>query len=137
MITVIDLGAELAKLKLLSGRTPETTREERAGSAAQLTPYRDGAVFASKSAGRGAWECHPEGDELVQIVDGTAILHIVTEEGSQSLTVKAGTLAIVPRGAWHRFDYPEGVTLLTVTPGASEYVRLDVDDPRSVEAQRN
>jgi mannose-6-phosphate isomerase-like protein (cupin superfamily) len=135
--TIINLNAELAKLKMLSGRTPQTTRAEREGSSARLMPYRYGAIFASKSAGRGAWERHPEGDELVHVVDGAATLHIVTEEGRQSFAIKAGMLAIVPQGAWHRFDYPDGVTLMTVTPGASEYVRLDVDDPRTVEAQRN
>jgi mannose-6-phosphate isomerase-like protein (cupin superfamily) len=55
----------------------------------------------------------------------------------QPIAVRAGMLAVVPRGAWHRFHYPDGVTLLTVTPGASEYVRADVDDPRTVESQRD
>ena len=70
MITIIDLKAELAKLRMLHGRTPEMTRAEREGSAAWLAPYRDGGIFASKSAGKGSWERHPNGDELVQIVDG-------------------------------------------------------------------
>ena len=42
-----------------------------------------------------------------------------------------------PWEAWHRFHYPNGATLLTVTPGSSEYVRADVADPRTVEAQRD
>jgi len=137
LVTIIDLKTELAKLKTLSGRTPQTTRAEREGSSARLMPYRDGAIFVSKSAGKGAWERHPEGDELVHVVDGAATMHIVTEEGRQSFAIKAGMLAIVPRGAWHRFDYPDGITLMTVTPGTSEYVRLDVDDPRRVEPQRD
>jgi len=136
VITIIDLKAELAKLTMLRGRTPETTRAGREGSAAQLAPYRDGGIFASKSAGKGAWERHPDGDELVQIVDGAATLHIVGADGPQSYALGAGTLAIVPQGTWHRFHYPDGVTLITVTPLPSEYVRADVDDPRTVEPQR-
>jgi len=136
MINIIDLRAELAKLNMLSGRTPETTRTQREGSSARLATYRDGGIFASKSAGRGGWERHPDGDELVQIVNGAATLHIVTEDGAQSFALSAGMLAIVPQGAWHRFDYPDGVTLITSTPGQSEYVRLDIDDPRTVEPQR-
>lgn len=137
MITIIDLNAELAKLRMLRGRTPETTRVEREGSAARLAPYRDGGIFASKSAGKSGWERHPNGDELVQIVDGDANLQIVTEDGRpQSFALSAGMLAIVPQGAWHRFDYPGGVTLITATPGPSEYVRLDIEDPRKVEPQR-
>lgn len=136
MITIIDLKAELAKLRMLHGRTPEMTRAEREGSAAWLAPYRDGGIFASKSAGKGSWERHPNGDELVQIVDGEGSLHSISEDGPRSLALSAGMLAIVPRGAWHRFDCPNGLTLITATPGPSEFVRLDVDDPRTVEPQR-
>lgn len=137
MITIIDLNAELAKLRMLHGRTPETSRAEREGSAARLALYRDGGIFASKSAGKGSWERHPNGDELVQIVDGEATLHIMTEDGPQSFALSAGMLAIVPQGAWHRFNYPDGVTLITATPGPSEYVRLDIEDPWTVEPQRD
>ena len=138
MITLLDLNAEFAKLNMLHGRTPTTTRAEREGSSARLTPYRDGAIFAIKSAGKGAWERHLDGDELVQIIEGSAILDIVTDDNPvQSIPVHTGMIAIVPRGAWHRFHYPAGITLLTVTPGESEYVRLDIDDPRTAEPQRN
>lgn len=134
MVTMIDVRSELAKLTMLQGRTPTTTPAARAGSAARLADYRDGGIFASKFAGRGDWERHPDGEEIVQILDGSAILHLVTEEGPQSVTLAAGMLAIVPRGAWHRFECPEGVTLLTVTPQPSEHVREDVADPRTVAA---
>jgi hypothetical protein len=51
MLKLIDLNAELAKLKMLQGRTPQTMRAERQGSSAQLAPYRDGAIFATATAG--------------------------------------------------------------------------------------
>ena len=138
MATVIDLKTELAKLTMLRRRTPQTTRAEREGSAARPGSYRDGMIFANKSAGKGSWERHPDGDELAHIVEGAAILDIVPEEGPrQAIPIKAGMIAIVPKGAWHRFGYPDGMTLVTVTPGSSEYVRLDIDDPRTVEPQRN
>jgi quercetin dioxygenase-like cupin family protein len=138
MITLIDLNAELGKLTMLHGRTPTTTRAERQGSSARLAVYRDGAIFGSKSAGKGAWERHLEGDELVQVVDGSATLEIVDADGPpQTIVLRAGMLAVVPRGAWHRFYYPDGVTLLTVTPGSSDYVRADVADPRIVEPTRD
>ena len=135
MVTMIDVRSELAKLTMLHERTPTTPPAARAGSAARLTDYRDGGIFASKFTGRGDWERHPEGEEIVQILDGSAILHIVIEEGPQSVTLTAGMLAIVPQGAWHRFECPEGVTLMTVTPQPSEHIREDVADPRTVAAQ--
>jgi mannose-6-phosphate isomerase-like protein (cupin superfamily) len=133
MVTVIDLKAELGKLTTLRNRTPQTTRAERAGTSAQLGEYRDGGIFTSKFAGKGAWERHPHGDELVQILDGAATLDIVTDDGPQSIAVSAGMLAVVPRGAWHRFQSPDGVTVMTATPQPSEHVRADVDDPRTIE----
>jgi mannose-6-phosphate isomerase-like protein (cupin superfamily) len=136
MTTLIDLNTELAKLKMFRERTPTSTRAEREGSSCRLTPYRDATIFASKSAGKGAWERHPDGDELVHVIDGAATLQIATESESQSFAVSAGMLAIVPKGAWHRFHYPDGVTLLTITPGESEYVRADIEDSLSVEPQR-
>jgi mannose-6-phosphate isomerase-like protein (cupin superfamily) len=132
MVMIIDVGSELAKLAMLRGRTPTMPAAARAGSSARLADYRDGGIFVSKFAGRGDWERHPEGEEIVQIVDGSGILNLVTEAGPQSVTLAAGIMAIVPRGAWHQFDCPQGVTLLTVTPQPSEHVREDVADPRSV-----
>jgi mannose-6-phosphate isomerase-like protein (cupin superfamily) len=133
---LIDLPAELAKLKMFEGRTPMSTQAERKGSSGPLVPYRDATVFASKSAGRGAWERHLDGDELVYVVDGAATLHLFENGASRQIAVEKGHLAVVPAGIWHRFDYPDGITLLTITPGKSDHVRLDVDDPTSVDPER-
>jgi mannose-6-phosphate isomerase-like protein (cupin superfamily) len=136
MTTVIDLTAELAKLTMLRGRTPQTTSADRAGSSAQLAPYRDGALFTSKFTGEGAWERHRQGDELVHILDGSATLDIVSGDGPpQSISLRAGMVAIVPQGAWHRFRSSDGVTVMTATPLPTDHIRLDVDDPREVEVQ--
>ena len=136
MTTVIDLTAELAKLTMLQGRTPQTTGADRLGTAAQLAPYGNGALFTTKFTGTGAWERHPQGDELVHILDGSTLLDIVVDGGpTQSLSVTAGTIAIVPKGAWHRFRSAEGVTLMTATPLPTDHIRLDIDDPRKVEPQ--
>jgi hypothetical protein len=53
---IVDLNFELAGLTMFRGLTPQTTRAERRGSAALLGPYRDGILFAGKSAGTGHWE---------------------------------------------------------------------------------
>jgi mannose-6-phosphate isomerase-like protein (cupin superfamily) len=136
MITSLDLNAEFAKLKMLRGRTPETTQAERQGAFARLAPYRDGAIFTAKFAGDGAWERHPNGDEIVQIVDGATTLHVMTEEGPQSLSLKAGMVAIVPQNTWHRFEAPDGVSLMTATPQPTEHLTVTVDDPRTLDKAR-
>jgi len=130
--TIIDLHAEAAKLTMFRGQSPQTTRAERKGSTALLAPYRDGILLLGKSAGKGHWETHPE-DELVHVLDGAATLEIVGEDGPQSFALRAGMIAVIPQGAWHRFHSSEGVTLMTATPSPSEVIEIDVDDPRTVE----
>jgi mannose-6-phosphate isomerase-like protein (cupin superfamily) len=132
--SIIDLNAELAKLTMFRGRTPQSTMADRKGSGARLAAYRDGGLFATKFAGKGHWESHLAGDELIHILDGTATLEIVCDDGPpKSFALRAGMLAVNPQGAWHRFHSSEGVTLMTATPTPSEVIELDVDDPRTVE----
>jgi mannose-6-phosphate isomerase-like protein (cupin superfamily) len=131
--SIIDLNAELVNLTMFRGRTPQSTMADRKGSGARLAAYRDGSLFATKFAGKGHWESHLAGDELIHILDGTATLEIIREDGPQSFALRAGMLAVIPQGAWHRFHSSEGVTLMTATPFPSEVIELDVDDPRTVE----
>jgi mannose-6-phosphate isomerase-like protein (cupin superfamily) len=131
--SIIDLNAELAKLTMFRGRTPQSTMADRKGSGARLAAYRDGGLFATKFAGKGHWESHLAGDELIHILDGTATLEIVSEDRPRSFALRAGMLAVIPQSTWHRFHSPEGVTLMTATPSPSEVIELDVDDPRTVE----
>jgi hypothetical protein len=96
MTTVIDLNAECAKLTKLKNRTPLSSEADRKGAFARVAPYRDGAIFTAKFAGKSAWERHPRGEEIVQIIDGATTLHLLTDEGKQSLSLTAGMIAIVP-----------------------------------------
>jgi mannose-6-phosphate isomerase-like protein (cupin superfamily) len=132
--SIIDLTAELAKLTMFRGRTPQSTMADRKGSAARLASYRDGALTATKFAGKGHWESHLAGDELIHILDGTATLEIVCDDGPpKSFVLRAGMIAVNPQGAWHRFHSSEGVTLMTATPSPSEVIEFDVEDPRTAE----
>ena len=131
--SIIDLNAELAKLTMFRGRTPQSTMADRKGSAARLASYRDGGVSITKFAGKGHWERHLPGDELIHVLDGAATLEIVCDDGPpQSLALSAGMIAVNPQGVWHRFQSSHGVTLMTLTPSPSEVVELDIDDPRTV-----
>jgi quercetin dioxygenase-like cupin family protein len=133
MIPTLNLKSEFARLKMLEGRTPTSSEAERAGAFARVAPYRDGAIFAAKFAGTSAWERHPQGDEIVQIVDGATTLHLITAEGRQSLALGPGMMAIVPQNVWHQFEAPDGVCVMTATPQPTEHVRVDVEDPRTME----
>lgn len=132
--SAVDLVAELAKLTMFR-RSPGSTAAERGGSVAQLCSYRDGLVLAIKASGKDHWERHLTGDELVCIIDGAATADIVCDDRPpQSFALAAGTVAVIPQGAWHRFRSPEGFTQLTVTPFPGETVIEDVDDPRTAKS---
>ncbi len=133
MPSIIDLDAELATLTTVR-RTPQSTLADRQGSVARLASYRDGLLLALKFSGKDHWESHLTGDELIHIVDGTATLEIVCDDGPpRSFVLRPGMIAVIPQGKWHRFHSAEGVTLMAATPFPGEHIELDVDDPRTVD----
>ncbi|MGE0574514.1 cupin domain-containing protein [Reyranella sp.] len=136
MTVVVDLASELSKLTMLEGRTPTSTEADRAGAFGRLAPYRDGAIFVAKFSGISAWERHPQGDEIVQVLDGETELRLLTDAGRQSITLRRGMMVIVPQHTWHQFVAPNGVSLMTATPQPTEHLRVDVDDPRTVAVAR-
>ena len=60
-------------------------------------------------------------------------LYLMTEGGPQTLALHPGMIAIVPQGIWHRFDSPDGVTLMTATPQPTDHPPVHVDDPRTLD----
>jgi hypothetical protein len=102
-------------------RTPERPAAERKGAFARLAFYRDGAIFTGKFAGENARGRHPNGDEIVQIVDGAATLQIMTA----IVHAQGAMVAIVPQGAWHRLEAPDGLSL-TVIPRPTEHLTAAV-----------
>jgi mannose-6-phosphate isomerase-like protein (cupin superfamily) len=126
---IVDLNAELAKLTMFHGRTPQTTFAERKGSAAIPAPYRDGFLLLSRwSGGKTHWEMHPA-DELVLALEGTVVLDVVEADGPKSYTLGPGTMTVMPRGTWHRFHSALNHTGWSLTL-PSDHIDLDVDDPR-------
>jgi mannose-6-phosphate isomerase-like protein (cupin superfamily) len=128
MTEAIDIEAALATQTFLKGRTRFSDTK---GTFARLAEYRDGAIFAGGFSGVSQWERHPNGDEIVQILKGSVTLSLVTADGSQEkLELKAGMIAIVPQGAWHQFDAPDGVTVMTTTPQPTEHI-TDPEPPKA------
>jgi len=134
MVAILDLKATLAKMPMMQGRRPESTEAERKATGAfmTLTPYRDGNIYSAKFSGRAAWERHPNGDELVQIVDGATGVDIIVDGKMETHQLTAGMTVVVPQGAWHRFHAPDGVSIVTATPRPTEHLTVDVDDPRTL-----
>ncbi len=128
MVKAVHIETELARLPVLRGRTPDTPLEEEDKAFATLAELGDGGVFAGSFEGESPWERHTKGDELVHILAGETRLTLLTEDGPQELVMTSGMLTVVPQGTWHRFQAPDGVTVLTVTPQPTDH--STAADPR-------
>ena len=117
----ISIDRAIAALTFLSDRTPTTTAEESADAFTLLSGYRDGGVFVGHWAGSSEWERHSVGDEIVMVFDGETTLTFLAENGEQSSRLRAGDLVVVPQGTWHRFETPDGVKVLSVTPQPTDH----------------
>ncbi|MGH7116850.1 MAG: hypothetical protein ACREE9_20435, partial [Stellaceae bacterium] len=60
-------------------------------------------------------------------------LHVMFDDGPRSYALKAGMVVIVPRGKWHRFEAPDGVSLMTTTPQPTQHLTFAIDDPRTLD----
>ena len=117
----VSLHAELERLTFLPDRTPHTTDEQAGKAFGRLAEYRDGAVFIAHWAGSSEWERHRVGDEIVMVVEGATTMTMLIDGEERSHPMRAGELVVVPRGTWHRFDTPEAVKVMTVTPQPTDH----------------
>lgn len=64
------------------------------------------------------WECHPHGDEIVCLIDGTAEFLLQTDAGVVSTVLDSpGSYVRVPANTWHTACIGSSATCLFFTPG--------------------
>lgn len=85
------------------------------------------SVGAVRFDGQPPWERHPQGDELLHVLDGEMDLCVLAPEGRAEFVLRAGSVFIVPRGLWHRSSPRGAVSMLFVTP--AEGGEASWDDP--------
>lgn len=65
------------------------------------------------------WERHPDGDEVVLLLEGQVTFVIETADGEDHVALDTPCeYAIVPRGCWHTAKVGGPTKLLFLTPGA-------------------
>ncbi len=65
------------------------------------------------------WEMHPEGDEVLVALQGSARLEFEHPDGRMEVhDVAAGATLVVPAGVWHRAVEQHGLKMLFITYGA-------------------
>ena len=117
----VSISDAVGALRFLADRSPTTTAEDSEGAFSLLSAYRDGGVFVGHWAGASEWERHSVGDELVLVLDGETTIVFLADGHDRAAPLRAGELVLVPQGTWHRFETPEGVKLLSVTPQPTDH----------------
>lgn len=112
----ISIKDGFKKVRFFDNRTPESPDEDKKDAFANLSEYRDGAIFIAHSAGKTEWERHSNGDEIVYVIEGETNLILLVQGQEKFNTLKSGELLVVPQSIWHRFETPSGAKVLTVTP---------------------
>ncbi len=128
MVAAVKISDALAGKKMLTGRRPDMREDEMDGTFATLVETQFGGIYAGSFQGESAWERHQSWDELVQVLEGSTRLTVMTDAGPQVLEMSAGMVTVVPKGCWHRFESASGVTVMTMTPTPTDH--STADDPR-------
>ncbi len=114
-VTSIDLFASFIRLdhggQVHTGK--RTTDSDQDG-------WRLAAFHAKTGADVHAdhWEVHPEAEKLVSCLIGMMRLYLRPERPGQQeeeIRLTAGTVAIVPRGRWHRIELDTPSNIMTIT----------------------
>jgi mannose-6-phosphate isomerase-like protein (cupin superfamily) len=117
-----SLNQVLSTLKHLPDRSPEMAFGDDASEAfAEVAPYRDGAVYVSYYSGSSEWERHPNGDEVVMVLDGTTTVILLKNAVEERFFLSEKELVVIPAGVWHRFEGSEQLKVMTITPQPTEH----------------
>jgi mannose-6-phosphate isomerase-like protein (cupin superfamily) len=114
----VSIDDALRSVTFLAGRTPLTERDDYF---ATLASYRDGGVFVADYAGTTEWERHRNGDEIVMVLDGATTLFLLVNGNDVPHHLGPREFLVVPQGVWHRFETPDRVKVLTVTPQPTDH----------------
>jgi mannose-6-phosphate isomerase-like protein (cupin superfamily) len=87
--------------------------------------------FGQDSIGqRSPWERHPEGEELLHVLEGAVDVTLLLDSESVITRLDAGSIFLVPSGVWHAHTPRAATVEFGATPGKSEH--STAPDPRVV-----
>jgi mannose-6-phosphate isomerase-like protein (cupin superfamily) len=74
------------------------------------------------------WECHPEGDEILCVLEGRLLDAVNRDGDTQEAVIEKGQAFIVPRASWHHLRVLEPGRLLFFTPTSGTALRLHTSE---------
>lgn len=87
-------------------------------------------ILVTKFSGLAPWERHPDGDELIVVLEGGGDITVLTDDGPVRSELRPGRLFVCPKGLWHRAHAQPAMTALYVTPLAGGEHSF-AEDPRT------
>lgn len=82
----------------------------------RLGTFDRASIGVFRFSGRAPWERHPDGDELILVLEGGGEMTVLGEDGPVQAELRPGRLFVCPRGLWHRPIATPEMTALYVTP---------------------
>jgi len=114
--------------EILEGTSEEEMSLQRGDPSRIVGKLNHCLLGAVRFSAQGPWERHPDGDELLHVLEGELELTLLAPEGRVEVTVSEGSVFVVPRGLWHR-SRPRGVAaMLFATPTRDGEISF-ADDP--------
>ena len=128
MLREHDLRAALREVPHLT-ITDATTGEDAEAATRNVAKIGNLTLGVMSYTGQTPWERHPDGDELLLVLDGELEVTALTDEGPVKRTLRAGEAFVCPQGLWHRQNAEKSVSMLYGTPTATSEISV-ADDPR-------
>lgn len=123
-----DLPAVLRGLPELA-ISADTTEEEADAATRSITRLGPCTLGVMRYSGLTPWERHPDGDELLHVLEGAVDVTVLTDDGRRHVHLDAGSVFVCPKGLWHRQLPRPSVTMLYGTPTKNGEASF-ADDPR-------
>ena len=130
MLREHDLRAALREVPHLT-ITEATTGEDAEAATRNVAKIGNLTLGVMSYTGQTPWERHPDGDELLLVLDGELEVTALTDEGPVKRTLRSGEAFVCPQGLWHRQNAEKSVSMLYGTPTATSEISV-ADDPRVV-----
>jgi quercetin dioxygenase-like cupin family protein len=73
-------------------------------------------MVESSPSDRPVWECHPEGDEIVVVLEGKGTFLQEIDGEERRMTFSPGTALINPAGVWHTANVEQAMKAIYLTP---------------------
>ena len=124
----IDLGREVVGFDRATGRA-RLVEQVPGRPPRRIDGFTIGAPALTLDPPPHDGEMHPDGDELLFLVSGSATVRLELDGATTEVDLRAGDAIVVPQGTWHQITAVEPGQLLHITPGPHGEARHRSEPP--------